>query len=86
MRKLRSVVGHPKAEASLFNPDEPLSEAIRIGEQGRKSGEVSELLEEAKASLASIGFLQATNLDTKDLGVIDELLNLLEKLKKSVGQ
>jgi hypothetical protein len=84
VRKLRNVVGHPKAEASLFDTDEPLSEAIRIGEQGRKSGEASELLEEAKASLAGIGFLQATNLNAEDLKVIDELVEFLQKLKRSV--
>src|ERR1035437_3040755 len=75
VRKLKSVVGHPKAEDSLFDTDEPLSEAIRIGEQGRKSVDASDLLDEAKASLAGIGLLQAQKLTTKDMAVIDELLN-----------
>lgn len=74
VRKLKSVIGHPKAEDSLFNPDEPLSEAIRIGEQGRKTVGASELLDETKASLAGIGILQAQKLTSKDLAVIDELL------------
>jgi len=84
VRKLKSVVGHPKAEDSLFDTDEPLSEAIRIGEQGRKPVDASDLLDEAKASLASIGVLQAQKLTTKDLAVIDELLNFLQQLKHSV--
>jgi hypothetical protein len=46
VRKLKSVIGRPKAEDSLFNPDEPLSEAIRIGEQGRETEDVSDLLSE----------------------------------------
>ena len=85
VRKLKSVVGHPRAEDSLFNPEEPLSEAIRIGEQGRKSVDASDLLDEAKASLASIGILQAQKLRPKDLVVINELLSLLEQLKKNVA-
>jgi hypothetical protein len=84
VRKLKSVVGRPKAEDSLFDTDEPLSEAIRIGEQGRKSIDASDLLDEAKASLAAIGVLQAQKLSAKDLGVIDELLSFLQQLRKSV--
>jgi hypothetical protein len=83
VRKLKSIVSHPKAEDSLFNPDEPLSEAIRIGEQGRKVVDASNLLEEAKASLAAIGFLQAQKLTAADLSVIDELLALLKQLRQS---
>jgi hypothetical protein len=85
VRKLKSVIGHPKAEDSLFNPEEPLSEAIRIGEQGRKSVDASALLDEAKASLAGIGVLQAQTLKPKDLSVIDELLKLLAQLKSIVS-
>jgi len=84
VRKLKSVIGHPKAEDSLFDTDEPLSEAIRIGEQGRKSVDASDLLGEAKASLAGIGLFQAQKLSKKDVAVIDELLEFLEQLKKSV--
>lgn len=84
VRKLKSVIGHPKAEDSLFDPDEPLSEAIRIGEQGRQTVDASDLLDEAKASLNGISMLQAQKLTAKDLGVIDELLKFLEQLRKSV--
>lgn len=81
-----SVIGHPKAEDSLSNPDEPLSEAIRIGEQGRKTEDTSDLLSEARASLAGIGLLQAQQLTAKDMGVVDELLAFLDHLKKSVAR
>jgi hypothetical protein len=84
VRKLKSVIGHPKAEDSLFDPEQPLSEAIRIGEQGRIAVDASDLLDEAKASLAGIGFLQAQKLKPKDIGVIDELMNLLQQLKKAI--
>ena len=86
VRKLKSVIGHPKAEDSLFNPDEPLSEAIRIGEQGRKTEDASDLLNEARASLAGIGLLQAQSLSAKDVRVVDELLAFLQHLKKSVAK
>ena len=86
VRKLKSVVGNPKAEDSLFDTDEPLSEAIRIGEQGRKSEDASDLLGEAKASLMGIGLFQAQKLNKKDVAVIDELLKFLEELKKSVSR
>jgi hypothetical protein len=85
VRKLKSVVGHPKAENSLFDTDEPLAEAIRIGEQGKKSVNASDLLNEAKASLAGIGIFQAQKLSKKDIAVIEELLEFLEQLKKSVS-
>src|SRR5579863_2524454 len=84
VRKLKSVIGHPKAEDSLFNPEEPLSEAIRIGEQGRKSVDASALLDEAKSSLAGIGVLQAQSLKPKDVAVIDELVSLLTQLRNIV--
>jgi len=85
VRKLKSVIGHPKAEDSLFNPEEPLSEAIRIGEQGRKSVDASALLDEAKSSLAGIGVLQAQSLKPKDVAVIDELVSLLTQLRNIVS-
>jgi hypothetical protein len=84
VRKLRSVVGNPKAEDSLFDSEEPLSEAIRIGEQGRRSVSAPDLLTEAKTSLAGIGVLEAQKLRKKDIALIDELLFFLEQLKKSV--
>ena len=86
VRKLKSVVGNPKAEDSLFDTDEPLSEAIRIGEQGRRSEDASDLLGEAKASLMGIGIFQAQKLNKKDVAVIDELLKFLEELKKSISR
>jgi hypothetical protein len=86
VRKLKSVIGHPKAEDSLFNPDEPLSEAIRIGDQGRKTEDASDLLSEARASLAGIGLLQAQKLTARDMGIVDELLAFLQHLKKSVAK
>jgi hypothetical protein len=81
VRKLKSVVGRAKAEDCLFNPEEPLSEAIRLGEQGRKSLDAADLLDDAKASLSGIGFLQAQKLTPKAIGVIDELIGLLTQLK-----
>ncbi len=86
VRKLKSIVGHPKAEDSLFDADQPLSEAIRIGEQGRISISATDLLDDAKASLAGIGFLQAQKLKAKDVTVIDELISLLQQLKKAVPE
>jgi hypothetical protein len=85
VRRLKSVIGHAKAEDSLFDSDEPLSDAIRIGTQAKKPVDASELLGEARASLAGIGFLQAQELGTKDLGVIEELLSVLQQLKNSLA-
>lgn len=80
IRKLRGVIGHTKAEESLFNPEETLSEAIRIGEQGRKIKDVSDLLDEARASLMGIGLFQAQNMTAKELKVANELLAFLRQL------
>lgn len=85
VRKLKSVVGHPKAEEVLFNPDESLSEAIRVGEQGRKLVDASDLLNEAKASLVGIGVFQALKLTAKDIAIVEELLSFLEQLKKTAA-
>jgi len=83
VRKLKGIIGHPKAEDSLFNPDDPFSEAVRIGEQGRKKEDASDLLDEAKASLMGIGLFQAQKLTAKDIKVVDELLTFLQQLKKA---
>ena len=85
VRKLKSVVGHSKAEDSLFDPEQPLSEAIRLGEQGRKQEDASDLLNDAKASLAGIGFSQVSKLTAKDIAVIDELIDLLKQLKQAAS-
>jgi len=81
VRKLRSIIGHSKAEESLFDSEQPLSEAVRLGEQGRKSEDASDLLREAKENLAGIGFVQVSKLGPKDIAIIDELITLLKKLK-----
>jgi hypothetical protein len=83
VRKLKSVVGHAKAEDCLFDPEQPLSEAIRLGEQGRKPEDASDLLDEAKACLSGISFVQASKLAPKDIVIIDELIALLGHLKKA---
>jgi hypothetical protein len=85
VRRLKHVVGHSKAEESLFDPDQPLSEAFRLGEQGKKSEDVSDLLKEAKNSLSGIGFLQVSRLTADDLGVVDELITLLENLRQAAS-
>ena len=85
VRKLKSVVGHMKAEDCLFDPEQPLSEAIRLGEQGKKTTDVSDLLDEAKAALSDIGFLQASKMQASDIAVIEELIQLLEQLKQAAS-
>lgn len=81
VRKLRSVVGNSKAEECLFDPEQPLSEAFRIGEQGKKSVDPIALLKEAKASLSEIGFIQASKLGTTAVETIDELIDILQSLR-----
>jgi len=84
VRKLKFVIGHPKAEDCLFDPEQPLSEAIRLGEQGARPEDASDLLREAKDALARISFLQVSSLTASDVNVIDELVDLLTKLKQAV--
>lgn len=83
VRKLKGIIGHAKAEDSLFNPDDAFSEAVRIGEQGRRKEDASDLLDEAKTSLMGIGLFEAQKLTVKDLKVVDELLAFLQQLKKA---
>jgi len=85
VRKLSRVVGNSKAEDSLFDTEQPLTEAIRIGDQGKKSEDASDLLSEAKASLEGIGVLQAQKLRKKDISLIDELVFFLQQLKKAAA-
>jgi hypothetical protein len=84
VRKLKSVIGNNKAEEALFDPEQPLTEAFRIAEQGKKSINASGILKEAKESLAQIGVLQARTLKQKDVAVIDELIGLLKELREIV--
>lgn len=81
VRKLKNIIGHIKAEDSLFDPEQPLSEAIRLGEQGTRHTEATELLNEAKANLSEIGILQARRLGDTDLAIIEELIGILEQLR-----
>jgi hypothetical protein len=83
VRKLKSIIGRSRAEDALFDPDQPLSEAIRLGEQGREPPDASELLDEAKDALAQISVLQARELSSDDISVIDDLISLLEQLKRN---
>lgn len=83
VRKLRGIIGHSKAEDSLFDPEQPLSEAIRLAEMGRKAEDVIDLLNDAKTSLSGIGFLQVSKLKGKEITLIDELISLLRKLKQA---
>ena len=85
VRRLKIIVGHPRAEECLFDPEQPLSEAIRIGEQGKKSIDAASLLDEAKSSLAGIGFLQAGKMTPADIAVIDELITLLTQLRQAAS-
>ena len=83
VRKLKNVVGNPKAEASLFDPDQPLSEAFRLADQERIPANASSLLHDAKTCLAGISFLQASKLTPDDVAVVDELVALLERMKQA---
>jgi len=85
VRKLRTIVGHAKAEDCLFDPEQPLSEAIRLAELGRRSEDVYDLLDDAKSSLSGIGFLQVSKLKAKEIALIDELISLLKKLKQAAA-
>jgi ParB-like chromosome segregation protein Spo0J len=83
VRKLKGIIGRPKAEDSLFNPDEAFSEAVRIGDQGHRVEDASDLLADAKNSLMGIGLFQAQKLTPQDLRVVDELLGFLQGLKRA---
>jgi hypothetical protein len=83
VRKLKNVIGHLKAEESLFDPEQPFSEAIRLGEQGRKSVDAYGLLKEAKSSLEEISFVHLSQLKEKGLALVDDLIEILRRLKKA---
>ncbi len=85
VRKLKSIVGHRAAEDSLFNPEEPFSEAIRLAELDAKPPKASDLLEEARKSIAKISFLEVSKLDNKSVVIVNELLELLAKLRAAAG-
>jgi hypothetical protein len=84
VRKLKYIVGRPKAEEALFDAEESFSEAIRLGEQGAEREDASVLLKDAKDDLARIGFAQVPKLTAEDLRIIDEMIALLTSMKKAV--
>jgi hypothetical protein len=82
VRKLKFIVGNSKAEEALFDSDASFSEAVRLGEQSKKTIDASSLLVEARDSLAQIGFLHAKTLKAKDTQVIVEIQEILTGLKR----
>ena len=84
VRKLKFVVGNLKAEDALWDHSLPLSEAIRIGEQGKKPVDASGLLAEAKESLSQIGVMHASGLKAKDARCIAEMITMLGSLQKLI--
>jgi hypothetical protein len=81
VRKLKMIIGNPKAELSLFDPEQPFFEAVRIAEYGKKDTSASDLLMDAKKSLEQIGLLQVKSLKASDRSTIDELMAILGDLK-----
>jgi ParB-like chromosome segregation protein Spo0J len=83
VRKLKNIVGHTKAEDSLFDQEQPLSEALRFGEQGKKTADVYELLVEAKETLEEISFSQLPQLKERETALIDQIIELVTGLKEA---
>lgn len=85
IRKLKFIVGRPKAEDSLFDPEQAFSEAVRLGEHGKPPG-ASTLLADARESITGIGYAEAQTLTPADLKTINDLLVLLGKLKQTAEE
>jgi ParB-like nuclease domain len=82
VRKLRSVVGHAKAEASLVDPEQPFSEAIRIAELNRPvSYGLKELLDDTEQALSKVSFAEVSSMADNVLQEIDRIINLLTDFK-----
>lgn len=81
IRKLKAIIGHPLAEASLLDLEVPLGEALRISDQGNRPTSASALLAEAHRVLAGVGVMQTPTLTAKDLTVIDDIVSVLQLLR-----
>jgi hypothetical protein len=89
VRKLKLIVGRPKAEAALLDPDRGLADALKLAdteiEQEAASGlGVGEQCREMRVQVENIKVTELGNLTKADLKAIEQLLEALQALKKTV--
>lgn len=91
VRKLKLIVGRPKAEVCLFDPDSSFADCLTVAEveMTSESGEpvsVGQTCREAMAQLKKVDLSQANQVTATDVTALDRLLTLLGKIKQTVGK
>lgn len=80
VRKLRSIIGNPIAEASLLDPEQTLSDAINKSQPEPTGQEASDLINEAKRLykvMSNVQLEALTSLSEKDIEFFEELINTI---------
>jgi hypothetical protein len=82
VRKLKTVVGHPMAEVSLSDPEQPLTEAFKIAETDKdRTGNVDGLLQSTLKELKKISFADVKSLTREQIALVDEVIAILTDFK-----
>jgi hypothetical protein len=89
VRKLKLVVGRPKAEACLLDPDTSFAECLAIAEteiteETAHPMSLRQLCREAIAQFQKLDLSQASHITTTDIKELDRLLGLLNRIKQAL--
>lgn len=89
VRKLKFIIGRPKAEVLLMDPDRPFLDALalantEIEEENSSKLTISEVCREARAQIDNIKANRLEDAGKSDIQSINRLLRSVEDLKKTV--
>lgn len=87
VRKLKSVIAHPKAVAVLIDPEKSFIDALEVAEalereKGREGPAIGAVLAEIHRSLSKIDVLAVQTISKEDAKSINDVIARLEALKK----
>jgi hypothetical protein len=87
VRKLKTVIGHPKAVATLIDPERSFTDALEVAEnlereKGRQGLAIADVLSEIHRSLSKIDVLALPPLSKDDKKAIADVIARLEALEK----
>ena len=89
VRKLKLIVGRPKAEACLLDPDTSFSECLAIAEEEiidetTRPASLRQTCREAIAQFQKLELSQASHITSADVNELNRLLVVLQEIKEAV--
>lgn len=88
VRKLKFIVGQPRAESILLDPEKSFAEALKAAEGGKQDGEnsyrpLADFFREMLTRLERINFNEVWALRPEDVEAMDKIITQLENMKNS---